>query len=206
MLRVERRDPASMGLALGALDVWLDAVGPVAVVDPATTGPPASRSAEILEIGILLLDPGESTVGVADSLIRPHAPIPPAVSRLTGIVDADVRAKPTISMLRDDVRDLLGGRVLVAHQTDFERGFLERDIHPGFGSMTYLDTQEILAFTHPDAADLRLETFTRLLLGREELHRALEDAIGRCRRPERNPIDKGLRPKIVFVPGALQER
>ena len=60
---------------------------------------------------------------------------------------------------------------------DFERSFLERDIHAGFGSASYLDTQEILAFTHPDAPDLRLETFTRLLLGREERHRALEDAI-----------------------------
>ena len=177
MLEVERRDPASMGLARDALGPWLEVVGPVAVVDLETTGLPASRSAEILEIGILLLDPEESTVGVASTLLRPRHGVPPAVSRLTGLVDEDVRAEPTISMVRDRVRDLLGGRVLVAHQADFERSFLERDIHAGFGSVHYLDTQEILAFTHPDAPDLRLETFTRLLLGREERHRALEDAI-----------------------------
>ena len=60
--RVERRDPASIGLALDALGPWLDAVGPVAVVDLETTGLAESRSAEILEIGILLLDPGQKTV------------------------------------------------------------------------------------------------------------------------------------------------
>ena len=177
MLQVERRDPASMGLALKALGPWLEVVGPVAVVDLETTGLPASRSAEILEIGILLLDPDESTVGVASTLLRPRHGVPPVVSRLTGLVEQDVRAKPTLSMVRDDVRELLGDRLLVAHQADFERSFLERDIHAGFGSASYLDTQEILAFTHPDAPDLRLETFTRLLLGREERHRALEDAI-----------------------------
>ena len=177
MLRVERRDPTSMGLALEALGPWLADVGPVAFVDFETTGLPASRSSEILEIGILLLDPGEATAGVASTLLRPRRGVPPFVSRLTGIVDEDVRTKPTLSMVRDDVRELLGGRLLIAHQADFERSFLERDIHAGFGSTAYLDTQEILAFTHPDAPDLRLETFTRLLLGREERHRALEDAI-----------------------------
>jgi ATP-dependent DNA helicase DinG len=175
--RVERRDPASIGLALEALGPWLDAVGPVAVVDLETTGLPESRSAEILEIGILLLEPGQTTVGVANSLVRPSRGIPSLVSRLTGLFDEDVSAAPTLSMIRDKTRELLVGRVLVAHQTDFERSFLKRDIDSSFGTALYLDTQEILSLTHPDAPDLRLETFTRLLLGREERHRALEDAV-----------------------------
>ena len=180
MLQVERHDPASLGLAddaLKALGPWLQIVGPVAVIDFETTGLPTSRSAEILEIGIVLLDPDESTIGVTSTLIRPRLGVPPDVSRLTGLVDQDVRTKPTLSMVREDVRDLLGDRVLVAHQADFERHFLERDIHAGFGTASYLDTQEILALTHPDAPDLRLETFTQLLLGRAERHRAQDDAI-----------------------------
>jgi ATP-dependent DNA helicase DinG len=35
----------------------------------------------------------------------------------------------------------------------------------------------LLAIAHPDATDLRLETFTRTVLGREERHRALADAV-----------------------------
>jgi len=175
--RVERVDPSVIGLALDALAPWLDAMGPVAVIDLETTGLPDSRSAEILEIGILLLDPQETTVGVARTLVRPGRSIPSLVSRLTGIVDADVRAAPTLSMVRDKARAMLEGRVLVAHQADFERSFLEREIDSSLGMAAYLDTQDILALTHPDASDLRLETFTRRLLGREERHRALDDAI-----------------------------
>jgi len=175
--RVERRDPASIGLALEALGPWLEVVGPIAVVDLETTGLPESRSAEILEIGILLLEPGETTVGIASSLVRPGRGIPDLVSRLTGLVDQDVTAAPTLSMIREKTRELLAGRVLIAHQTEFERSFLKRDIDSRFGTALYLDTQDILSLTHPDASDLRLETFTRLLLGREERHRALEDAI-----------------------------
>ena len=175
--RVERRDPASIGLALEALGPWLEVVGPIAFVDLETTGLPESRSAEILEVGILLLEPGESTVGVAHSLVRPGRGIPSLVSRLTGIVDEDVTAAPTLSMIREKTREMLTGRVLVAHQAEFERSFLKRDIDSSFGTALYLDTQEILSLTHPDVPDFRLETFTRLLLDREERHRALEDAI-----------------------------
>ncbi len=175
--RVEHREPASIGLSLDALGPWLDHVGPVAVVDLETTGLPESRSAEILEIGILLLDPGQTTVGVASSLVRPSRGIPDPVSRLTGLVDEDVQAAPTLSMIREKAREFLEGRVLVAHQTQFERSFLKRDIDSGLGRARYLDTEEILSLTHPDAMDLRLGTFTRLLLGREERHRALDDAI-----------------------------
>ena len=89
-LSVERRDPATLGLALDALQPWLVALGPVVIVDLETTGLPESRSAEIIEIGLLLLDPGQETVGVASTLVRPSRPIPPLVSRLTGLVDDDV--------------------------------------------------------------------------------------------------------------------
>ena len=176
-LSVERRDPATLGLALDALQPWLVALGPVVIVDLETTGLPESRSAEIIEIGLLLLDAGQETVGVASTLVRPSRPIPPLVSRLTGLVDDDVAAAPRMEKLRDAVRRLLEGRVLVAHQADFERSFLCRDVDSSFGSARFLDTQVILSLTHPDAPDLRLETFTRLLLGREERHRALDDAV-----------------------------
>lgn len=174
---VERCDPEPFGLDLDALQPWLAAVGPVAVVDLETTGLPESRSAEIIEIGALLLDPGERRVGVGASLVRPARPIPPLVSRITGLVDADVRTAPRMAELRDAIREALAGRVLVAHQADFERAFLRKEVDTTLGTARYLDTQDLLALTHPDAPDLRLETFVRSLLGREERHRAFDDAL-----------------------------
>ena len=52
---------------------------------------------------------------------------------------------------------------------------------PTLASATYLDTLDLLALTHPDAPDLRLESFTRMLLGSEERHRALDDALDTAR-------------------------
>jgi ATP-dependent DNA helicase DinG len=77
--------------------------------------------------------------------------------------------------------DLLHGRTIVAHNTDFERHFLSRFISPALGRARYLDTQQLLAIAHPDAPDLRLETVTRLLFQREERHRALSDALDAAR-------------------------
>lgn len=175
--RVERRPPASIGLALDAMGPWLARVGPVAVVVIESTGSAESRSAEILEIGILLLDPGLSDVGVASALVRPSRGTSRLARRLTGLVEADVAAAPPLSMIRENVRETLAGRTLVAHQTGPLRHFLKRDIAASLGTALFLDIQEILCLTHPDAPDLALETFTRLLLGREVRHRALDDAI-----------------------------
>ena len=175
--QIEQRDPDELGLDLEALQPWLVELGPLAVVDLETTGLPESRSAEIIEIGVLLLDPGLATVGVGSSLVRPTRPIPALVSRLTGLVDEDVEGAPRMIALRDKIKEALAGRLLVAHQADFERAFLRKEIDPGLGSARYLDTQDVLAITHPDTPDLRLETFVRTLLGREERHRAFEDAL-----------------------------
>ena len=174
---IEWRAPETLGLSLDALQAWLADLGPVAVVDLETTGLPDSRNAEIIEVGMVLLDPDADRVGVASSLVRPSRSIPPLVSRLTGIFDEDVENAPRMIQLRDAVREALAGRVLVAHQADFERSFLRRDVDASLGKARYLDTQDILALTHPDAPDLRLETFARMLLGREEQHRAFEDAL-----------------------------
>jgi Rad3-related DNA helicase len=54
-------------------------------------------------------------------------------------------------------------------------------VAPELAGASYLDTQDLLAVTHPDAPDLRLESFTRDLLGSEERHRALSDALDTLR-------------------------
>ena len=174
---IERREPGALSFSYEALRPWLEDVGPVAIVDLETTGLSESRSAEILEIGFLLLDAESETVGVGETLVRPRRPIPPLVSRLTGLVDSDVAAAPRMIELRDSICEALTGRVVVAHQCEFERSFLRREVDSSLGTLRYLDTQDVLALTHPDAPDLRLETFSRLLLDREERHRALDDAL-----------------------------
>ena len=155
---------------------WLARVGPVAVVDLETTGLPNDPGARILEFAAVLLDPGDAKLRAVATLIHPEAPVPPAIQRLTGISDAMVADAPPLEAVRETLRDVLRGRTIVAHNADFERHFLGRWIGGELSSSIYLDTQDLLAVAHPDAPDLRLESFTRSMFGVEERHRALDDA------------------------------
>jgi len=129
----------------------------------------------------VLVDPGEARLTTLESLLRPQGPLPRAVQRLTGLCDADVASAPRIHELAKPIAAALEGRVIVAHNAEFEQSFLGRFVAPELRGQRYLDTQDLLAIAHPDAPDLRLETFTRVLLGGEERHRALSDALDTAR-------------------------
>ena len=169
------------GIDSAVLAPFLAQLGPVAVVDLETTGLPDAPAAEILEIGIVLLDASARAVASFESLVRPRGPVPRLIQRLTGLRESDFVGAPSIEALAAEVRELLTGRTIVAHNAGFERHFLARYVSPSLADAEYLDSQDLLALTHPDARDMRLETFTRTLLGSEERHRALADALDAAR-------------------------
>jgi DNA polymerase III epsilon subunit family exonuclease len=156
-------------------------VGPFAVIDLETTGLSDDARSEILEVGAVLVDPGVATVATIETLLRPAREVPPAITRLTGITRELVAGAPELERVRSDLAKRLAGRALVAHNADFEKFFLERDVMREAAGARFLDTQDLVAITHPDAPDLRLETFTRRMLGSEERHRALADALDAAR-------------------------
>jgi Rad3-related DNA helicase/DNA polymerase III epsilon subunit-like protein len=180
-LRLEQREPRELGIDLAVLAPLLAAHGPLAVVDLETTGLPSENGAEIIEFGAVLLAPGEPTVVTLESLVRPRGGVPRAVQRITGLSDADLVTAPAIEELAKPIAAALAGRTVVSHNADFERHFLARQVAASIGEARYLDTQDLLAITHPDAPDLRLESFTRGLLASEERHRALSDALDTLR-------------------------
>lgn len=180
-LTVQTHDPATLGIDLAALAPWLARLGPVAFVDLETTGLAPHDGAEILEIGAVLVDPGADRVRTLSTLVQPKGAVPPAIARLTGIRPEAVAAAPPLDDVRAAFLDALAGRVIVAHNAGFERLFLGRYLGGPLAEAWYLDTQDLLAVTHPDAPDLRLETFTRSLLDTEERHRALDDALDTAR-------------------------
>ncbi len=114
-------------------------------------------------------------------LVRPRGRVPARIERLTGIGPAQLVGAPPLERLASRFAGALEGRLLVAHNAAFERAFLGRFVAPRFASAHFLDTLDLLALAYPDAPDLRLETFTRSLLGHEERHRALDDALDTAR-------------------------
>jgi DNA polymerase III epsilon subunit-like protein len=151
------------------------------VIDFETTGLATDASAEPIEVGVVLLDARSDEVTTLESAIRPRGQVPGVVRALTGIDDADLQGAPSIEQVAPPLAAALQERLLVAHNADFERHFLTRFVAPRLADQRYLDTQDLLAIAHPDAPDLRLETLARELLGREERHRALSDALDLAR-------------------------
>ena len=179
VLEFVRQDPRGLGLDAEALGRFAAGVGRFAVVDLETTG--LGADAELLEIGVLRVEPGERDVETLSVLLRPREAVPRAIERLTGITQALADEGVELDRVAPALAEALAGRAIVAHNADFERSFLSRCIDPALGDATYLDTLDLLSVTHPDAPDLRLESFTRMLLGREESHRALDDALDTAR-------------------------
>ncbi len=104
----------------------------VAVVDTETTGADVIHD-EIIDIAVVVIevDEADEIVGIASAgqaLRDPGMPIPPHISRLTGITDADVRGK-AIDLDRLE-RLLAGVEVRIAHSAAFDIGFVE-NLMPG---------------------------------------------------------------------------
>jgi Rad3-related DNA helicase len=180
-LVVAQRPAAELEIDFDALASFVDATGALAFVDLETTGLSDDPAAEILEFGAVLIDPGARFATTVEGLVRPSRPVPLTISHLTGLTDSDVMGAPGIEEVAKAIQLALEGRTLIAHNAEFERSFLTRFVSTGLGEYRYLDTQDFLAIAHPDAPDLRLDTFTRSLLQRAELHRALSDALDTLR-------------------------
>jgi DNA polymerase III subunit epsilon len=103
------------------------------LVDTETTGLDPSRD-EIIEIGMVAFtydDDGRlgDVVGVFSALRQPYSPIPPEITKLTGITDEMVAGK-TISI--DAIEAFIApADLVIAHNAKFDRPFCEH-LAPGF--------------------------------------------------------------------------
>ncbi len=96
------------------------------IVDVETTGPIKGPS-RITEIALFRHD-GRQVIDQFHSLINPLQPIPPFISRLTGITDSMVRHAPTFDEVAYDVLQLTQQAVFVAHNAPFDFGFIQKEL------------------------------------------------------------------------------
>lgn len=94
------------------------------VLDTETTG--VSPSDRIVQIGIV------DKLGkvVMDELVNPLRPIPPEVSQIHGVYDADVRDKPDMAELYVRLSALLAGAVLVVYNLEFDWRMMQQSLAP----------------------------------------------------------------------------
>ena len=95
---------------------------PFVIVDLETTGGSANFD-RVLEVAAIRVE-GGVVQDRLERLVEPGVPIPPFVTRLTGIDAALVRGRPSFEALLPDLQRLMDGAVVVAHNASFDCGFL----------------------------------------------------------------------------------
>ena len=149
------------------------------VLDLETTGLSADRD-RITEVGAVRARGGE-VLAELRTFVHPGQPIPPAVTAITGITDADVAGAPDVATVLPTVLDFLGDAVFVAHNARFDLGFLraaaERLGLPPLRPRV-IDTAVLARrLIRDEVRDLRLGTLARHLRAPDSPdHRALNDA------------------------------
>src|SRR6266851_10119514 len=91
---------------------------PFVVVDLETTGGSAVFD-RVLEVAAIRVQNGVIQDRL-DRLVEPGMPIPPFVTRITGINAALVRGRPPFDSLLPELRRLFVGAAVVAHNASFD--------------------------------------------------------------------------------------
>ena len=93
-----------------------------AVVDVETTGLFPGRHDRVIEIGVVLVDREGRQVDEWSTLVNPARDLGP--QHIHGIQSGDVLRAPTFAEIAGDLAARLTGRVVVAHNLNFDLRFL----------------------------------------------------------------------------------
>ncbi|MCA9249784.1 MAG: WYL domain-containing protein [Phycisphaerales bacterium] len=148
-------------------------------VDVETTGLSPAMGDRIVEMGLVVCEPGQRP-RQASQFINPDRPIPGDARSVHGITDADVANAPRFEAVAQTVGGLFGNAWLVGHNIRFDIGFLSMEFAiAGFRvePAGCLDTCQLAAATW-ELPDYKLDTITSELgIMHPAKHRALDDAV-----------------------------
>src|SRR3954452_16225456 len=126
--RVESEHPfrLSWGVQRPTLDLWSTptAQAEYVALDVETNGR-SGAACEVTEVGVVLVGGGELH-DEWSSLMRPRMPLQRGIQRFTGITQAMASSAPEPEEVLPYVAELLQGRVLVAHNAQFDRRCLRQ--------------------------------------------------------------------------------
>jgi len=128
---------------------------------------------QVIEIAAISSQKGGSKATYT-TLVNPGVSVPPLITSLTGIDNSMLINAPKSEEVAKQVRPLLEGKIIVAHNAAFDVKFLEKLVGP-FPNK-YLDTLELakILFPHLSSYSLRYLVSNFSLKG-EPSHRALAD-------------------------------
>ena len=146
------------------------------VLDLETTGI-SYKTEKITEVGIIKYKNGE-VIDEFECFVNPEKPIPPKVVEITHITDDMVKDAETIDKVIPKIIDFIGDSVLVAHNADFDIGYLKYNFEKyGYKlENTYIDTLRLAKAIFPDLKKYKLGLIADSLKIKVDIaHRALDD-------------------------------
>ncbi|MGB1252970.1 MAG: exonuclease domain-containing protein, partial [Candidatus Promineifilaceae bacterium] len=142
-------------------------------VDVETTGLNDKRD-RIIEVAAVVWEGGE-VIESFSSLVDPERDIPFEITQLTGIDNAMVREAPHMSAIHRKLSTLIGDRIVVGHNVDFDLGFLKAE-DLAFGNHK-IDTVVLASILAPESGRFNLEHLVHHFdLPQTVAHRAEADA------------------------------
>lgn len=145
-------------------------------IDVETTGlsPRAARVCEVAAISFR----GADRLETLAELINPGQPIPPEVTRIHGITDAMVKDSPSFGGVAPRFLAMLENSVLVAHNAEFDLGFLTAEFERvglRFPKLHVVDTLAIARKNWKFKSNRLGNIAAELNFSNENWHRALSD-------------------------------
>ncbi|MBQ9069977.1 MAG: PolC-type DNA polymerase III [Clostridia bacterium] len=147
------------------------------VFDLETTGL-SNRTCKIIEIGAVKIKAGE-VIDVFDTFVDPEEHISEEITNLTSITDDMVKGAPKEYEALKLFFDFVGDRMLIAHNANFDVGFIRVGAERcGFSfTNSYLDTVGLSKYLNTDIKNHKLDTIAKYYkLEDFHHHRASDDA------------------------------
>lgn len=154
-------------------------LGKWAVIDIETTGADHAYD-QVIDLGFLEFD-GITLVRKYSSLVHFDGELSSFIQKLTGITNKMLVRAPSWKEVEGELQELYGCKLL-AHNSDFESGFLKKSfdkIDDGENSREeFCDSLFFLGLLFPEYSSLKLEHFIQDWCIREtEAHRGYEDSV-----------------------------
>ena len=163
---VVQRAPGSVGIA-----------SEFAFLDVETTGLDPARD-RILEIGIVVTDSRGAVLDEWSTLVNPGPGVKAGVTHIHGIESSWLAAAPTFSLISHEIACRVNGRVVAAHNSKFDCGFLDEE----FRRVGYSDSGDWVTLCTLDLADkLSLPKRFPALCAQLGIPHTTHDALGDAR-------------------------
>ena len=140
-------------------------------IDVETTGLSPVKN-ELIEISAIKYN-GSQKIDVFSTLIKPKTKIPYYITNITGITNEMVESSPYIEDVMPKLLDFVGNNPIVAHNANFDYGFIQNYSNNAFSKNKLIDTVSIGRKMYPNLPNHKLGTIAKYIgITEDGFHRA----------------------------------